>query len=212
MAIYEVKPLFQKTLSPIANFFIHFKIHPTVINYLALITSFIAGIMLLLMNIYPYFLFIIPVLLFIRIAFNALDGMVARGLKVSSVNGEISNEFIDRLSDAAIFICLTFYFIRDFTFNDLTTTWKVEIQFIWGFIFIILFLLNSFVGVLAKAIGKSRIYSGFIGKADRMFYLGLACLIFYFYPKPIVWTIFFIFVIFGTVISIGQRLWKAVKS
>ena len=211
MTIYSVKPLFQKTLMPMANLMIRLKIHPTAINISALVTSVIAGLLFPFISNLRFLMFVIPLLLFIRIAFNALDGIVARGLGVSSPKGEIYNEFIDRISDSAIFLGLLTIFIKDFNFLKLNDGFMIRYQFIFGIIFIILFLLNSYLGILAKAAGKERLYIGFIGKADRMFYLGLATLIFFFYENMIVWTIFYIFVILGTIISIGQRLWKAVK-
>jgi len=211
MKIYSIKPLFQKTLKPLADFFIKIKLHPTAINFLALFVSITAGILILFIDMFSYFLFIIPLLLFIRIAFNALDGMVARGLKVSSVNGEILNEFIDRLSDCAIFICLNIYLIKVISRSNRAIFFTADHKFLLCALFIILFLLNSYLGILGKAAGKSRIYNGFIGKADRMFYLGLACLVYFFVHMSLIWTIFLVFVVAGTIISIGQRLWTALK-
>jgi CDP-diacylglycerol--glycerol-3-phosphate 3-phosphatidyltransferase len=211
MTIYSIKPLFQKLLLPVTKIMIKFKIHPTLINFTALLVSLITGVLFLFITKYHFLLLVIPVLLFIRISFNALDGLVARELNISSKKGEIFNEFFDRISDSIIFIGLTFYFIRDYKNIKLVSIITVEYQFILGFIFIILFLLNSYLGILAKAAGKDRIYSGIIGKADRMFYLGFASLIYFFYPDKIIWSIFYVFVILGTIISIGQRLCKAVK-
>ena len=212
MAIYAVKPLFQKSLKPLADLFTRLKVHPTVINLLALGVSLTAGILLFFRAQFTFFLLILPLLFFIRIAFNALDGMVARALKVSSARGEIYNEFIDRISDVVIFGGLAFSFITQAIGGHLTWSFVSGGEFPAGMVLIILLLLNSYLGILSKSAGGERIYSGFIGKADRMFYLGLFCLIYYFYPHYFVWPFFYLFVIIGTVISIGQRLWQAVKS
>jgi len=97
----------------------------------------------------------IPLIAFVRTALNALDGMVARSLKIKNQQwGEVLNEFCDRLSDVALFLGLTF---ASYTNHNL------------GFIVIILILLNSYLSILSKAAGGSRQYGGFMGKADRMF-------------------------------------------
>ncbi len=210
MGIYSIKPVFQKTLQPLANIFIKFNIHPTILNFLALFISIISGLLLFFHKDFKFFLLIIPFCVFFRIAFNALDGMVARGLKISSSKGEVYNEFFDRLSDVVIFLGLTlnniFFILNNFYFYDSL------LLMILGFVSIIIILLNSYLGILSKSAGGKRIYIGLIGKADRMFYLGLTGLIYFFYSKEIVWNIFFLFLIAGTIISIGQRLWTIVKS
>jgi len=227
MEIYSIKPYFQKVLSPLANLFVKLKIHPTIINLMALIFSICTGVFLFFKNDFYSLLLFVPVLVFIRIAFNALDGMVARGLNVSSAKGEVYNEFFDRLSDIFIFTGLAFSFIltrdrivsfllsfRYFSCINCTlkTAIAVNINFILGFIFIILVLLNSYLGILAKSAGGKRIYAGILGKADRMFYLAAACVVYYFIRLDLIWFIFYLLCIIAIIVSIGQRLCKSVKS
>jgi CDP-diacylglycerol--glycerol-3-phosphate 3-phosphatidyltransferase len=209
MGIYSIKPYFQKFLEPISFFFIRLRLHPTVINFAAFFVSLSTGLLLFLHKEIKYFLLAVPFMLFVRIALNALDGMVARGLSVSSAKGEIYNEFFDRLSDISIFLGITFSFILSKYGSMLP--FDFIIPFTAGFISILSILLNSYLGILSKSAGGKRIYSGLIGKADRMFYLGLAGLIYFFYPNEIVWSVLFFFLIAGTIISIGQRLWITVK-
>jgi phosphatidylglycerophosphate synthase len=142
------------------------------------------------------------------------------GLKVASKKGEIYNEFFDRLSDIVIFAGLSLSFIINNVSNfniidfyqSLNKIITIQLPLIMGFIFIILVILNSYLGILSKSAGGERIYKGILGKADRMFYLSIACIVFFFYNKLIVWIIFFAFSIIAISISIGQRLWLSLIS
>jgi phosphatidylglycerophosphate synthase len=189
VGIYSVKPAFQKKLSPLKDFFVRHKIHPTVINVLGLVCSIFMGIILYNHHAYPFALLLIPVLAFARTAFNALDGLVSRELHIASRFGEVLNEFIDRASDAIIFIALglsgQFYVLASIT--------------------VIVILLNSYLGIVSKAAGGSRQYGGFIGKADRMIYVSIASFLVFVFKSDIIWQYLFIFLLLGTLISIVQR-------
>jgi CDP-diacylglycerol---glycerol-3-phosphate 3-phosphatidyltransferase len=192
MGIYSIKPKFQKFLKPVENLFVKWEVHPTIINFLALFLSIAAGFVLFYAEKYPMWLIYIPIMAFVRTALNALDGLVARRLKVKNQNfGEVLNEFLDRLSDAIIFLGLAF---ASYTNVILGTTVTV------------LILLNSYLGIVNKAAGGSRIYKGLIGKADRMIYLGIMAVIILIWNN---WnfanyTLYFIGI--GMIISIIQRL------
>ncbi len=213
MGIYSIKPYFQKVLNPISNYFIKIKLHPTIINLLALVISIAMGFVFFIAKYNTLFFILIPIFAFFRIALNALDGMVARGLNVSSKKGEVYNEFLDRLSDAIIFTCLSYSFVNTITIDIkfFTSNINSSICLILGFITIIAILLNSYLGILGKSAGTERIYTGLIGKADRMFYLGLTSIIAIFIHLEIVWIVFFIIVLIGTIISIFQRFNLIIK-
>ena len=191
MGIYSIKPKFQRFLSPIKNLFIRYKIHPTTINILALIVSITGGISLFLSDRYVWLLIYIPFMAFIRTALNALDGMVARELKVKNQKfGEVLNEIIDRISDVAIFIGLAF-----------TTYVNLPL----GLITIILILLNSYLSILSKAAGGNRQYGGLVGKADRMFYLGLAAILVLILKNTNIMNYLLAFLAVTTIITFIQR-------
>ena len=190
MGIYGIKPLFQKSLRPLLNLFIKFKIHPNTINLLALLMSLITGAALLFAPSYKILFLVVPLSVFIRIAFNALDGMVARTLNLSNKVGEVYNELYDRLSDISIFVFLAFASYADAR---------------WVLICLSFILLNSYLGILGKSAGGSRVYKGFIGKADRMLYLGIVSIISFFRLDPLYWMIFILFILAGTIISSIQR-------
>lgn len=213
MGIYSIKPYFQKLLNPISNYFIKIKLHPTIINFFALMISIIMGIILFIAKHNVLFYILIPFFAFIRIAFNALDGMVARGLNVSSKKGEVYNEFFDRLSDVFIFTGLSLSFFNKITFDPdfFISNIETSVCLILGLITIIAMILNSYLGILGKSSGTERIYTGLIGKADRMIYLSLISIIAIFIHLEVVWIVFFILIFAGTIVSIFQRFNLIIK-
>lgn len=190
MGIYTIKPKFQKVLSPVTNFFIRHRVSPTTINMWGLVLSIITGACLYFSYINPWLLLPVPVLVFVRTAFNALDGLVSRSLGIASKFGEVLNEFLDRVSDAAIFFGLALA-----PFSNLKL----------GSITVIVILLNSYLSIVSKAAGGSRQYGGIMGKADRMIYLGIAALLVFFTKNTNLWNYLFWFILAGTLITLIRR-------
>ena len=191
MGIYAIKPKFQKALTPVANLFIKLRIHPTYINLLGLIISLVMAFSLLMATKIPAVYWILPAGAFLRTACNALDGIVARGLNVSSALGEVYNEFLDRVSDAAIFFCVGFSNHGEIALAFAATS---------------CILINSYLGIIGKAAGGSRVYTGLIGKADRMILIGAMGIISFYRFEILYWNIFLIVILSGTCISMIQRL------
>jgi CDP-diacylglycerol--glycerol-3-phosphate 3-phosphatidyltransferase len=166
MQIYKIKGAFQKFLNPVKNLFIKWKISPTAINVWAVIVSILGGLSFYFSDKYLWFLILFPFLAFIRTAFNALDGMIARETKAKNQGwGEVLNESLDRMSDIMIFLGLAFTSYVNFQLASIT---------------LILILFSSYLGIVSKAAGGKRTYSAYMGKADRMFYLSVgavACFI-----------------------------------
>ncbi len=161
-SIYELKPAFQNLLRPLTNRLAQLGITANQITVLALFISLAAG---LLIAIYPQdhkLLLIIPGVLFVRMALNAIDGMLARDHNMKSSLGAILNELGDVLSDS--FLYLPFAFIPGFSPILLV-----------GCVF--LAILTEMMGVVAIQIGASRRYDGPMGKSDRAFVFGLIALL-----------------------------------
>lgn len=191
MQIYKTKPLFQKVLKPIADVFVKFKVHPTYINFAALLVSIIAGVLIYYSSFNLALLLWIPILAFTRIAFNALDGMVARQMKVKNQKfGEVLNEMVDRFSDMAFFLGVAFAIYVNTTLALIT------------FIFV---LMVSYTGIVGKSAGGSRQYSAVMGKADRMFWLSVACVAIVIFGNSQIMNWFLWFVLVLSVITIAQR-------
>ena len=94
----------------------------------------------------------------VRMALNAIDGMLARDFKQKSRLGAYLNEVTDVVSDAVLY--LPFIWISPFSTIQITLV-------IW------LSAISEMVGILGQVIGKTRRYDGPMGKSDRAFVFGL---------------------------------------
>ena len=100
---------------------------------------------------------LVPLALFVRMALNAIDGMLAREHGQQSRLGALLNELGDVLSDVALYL----------PFATLPGVNGAAVV-----LFVVFALLAEFSGVLALAIGSARRYDGPMGKSDRAFVFG----------------------------------------
>lgn len=156
MTIYDLKPKFQQLLMPVVESCYKKGISPNQVTISAIILSAIGGGIVLLSSTNHYLLWAIPVLLFIRMSLNAIDGVLAKNYNQKSKLGAILNELGDVISDT--FLYLPFVYI-------LEPTAVIS--------FVILAILSEFAGVLMWAVYDERRYNGPMGKSDRAFLLGL---------------------------------------
>lgn len=191
MGIYTIKPKFQKVLRPVEVALVRHKVHPTSINLFGLLCSLGAAVAIWQSPEYPWLLILVPILTTSRTACNALDGLVARGTGVADKFGEVLNEFIDRLSDSAIFLGLLLALPPE---NRLLATATL-----------VSILLCSYLSILSKAAGGSRQYGGIMGKADRMIYISIAAIAVLIFDTQDIWIGFLWFTLFGTLITLTQR-------
>jgi CDP-diacylglycerol--glycerol-3-phosphate 3-phosphatidyltransferase len=190
MGIYAIKPTFQKTLRPLENLFVRYKVHPTVVNLLGLLCASLGAIGILLSPKHPWTLILTAVAVNVRTACNALDGLVARRLGVASRFGEVLNELIDRFNDTILFLAV---YALAATNNNL------------ALFTLIVILLNSFLSILSKAAGASRQYGGIVGKADRMIYMSITAVVVLISDKQFIWNYFLWFILVTTSITFCQR-------
>ncbi len=101
---------------------------------------------------------LVPVWLFLRMALNAVDGMLAREHGQKSMLGAYLNEIGDVISDAALYA--PFAIIAPFSA-------------LWIFAIIFIATLTEFAGVTAASLGSSRRYDGPMGKSDRAVVFGV---------------------------------------
>jgi CDP-diacylglycerol--glycerol-3-phosphate 3-phosphatidyltransferase len=159
MNLYSIKPRFQQALRAVERPLVRRRVHPDVLTLSALGLSILGGAALAASRWLPWLLLLIPAIVFLRLALNALDGMVAKDLGVARPWGEVLNEFSDRLSDVALFSGLAFV---------------PEVELPLATAVIAVMLLTSYAGILSKAAGGPRQYGGVMGKADRMLLLAAA--------------------------------------
>lgn len=167
ISMYKIKPKFQQLLKPILNMLYKAGFTANAITWMAILLSAAVGVAFWF---FPngHMLWIFGVGLLVRMALNALDGMMAKTYNMTSVSGEILNELGDVVSDAVMF----------FPLIKLT-----GVNFWCVLLFIFLSTLNEFIGVLTKAATGTRRYDGPMGKSDRAFVLGITCLLFFFLPQ-----------------------------
>lgn len=99
----------------------------------------------------------LPVVMFVRMALNAIDGMLAREHGMKSRLGAILNELGDVLSDIALYL--------PFALVYPSGAWMIVIL-------VPLAIVSEMTGVIAIQIGASRRYDGPMGKSDRAFIFG----------------------------------------
>jgi CDP-diacylglycerol---glycerol-3-phosphate 3-phosphatidyltransferase len=196
ISVYNIKPKFQQLLRPILAFFHKNGISPNAITWMAIILSFVVGA-LFYWKPNGFMLIVLPLSLLLRMALNALDGMMAKTYNLQSKSGEILNELGDVVSDVFLYLPLILL-------NGLHPMILIS--------FVVLGIINEFTGVLAKAITGERRYDGPMGKSDRALMIGLCLLGLFFFPQINVALNY----IFGTsilllVISTGSRIKNTLK-
>ena len=107
-------------------------------------------------------LILLPLVLLIRMALNAIDGMLAREHDQKSDLGAVLNELGDVLSDAALYLPFA---VLPF----------VSAPLVVGLV--LLAIVGEMTGVVGVQIGASRRYDGPFGKSDRAALFGLCGLL-----------------------------------
>lgn len=152
MTIYDLKPAFQNLLRPMVRSIWKKGITPNQITLVTCLMSVAFGLFLYLsVDIYFYLL---PLFFFVRMAFNAIDGMLAKEHDLKTKAGAILNEVTDVISDGFLY----FAFAR---FNFIN----------FNLLFLVIFfaVLTEVTGLSALLIGAPRQFAGPMGKSDRAF-------------------------------------------
>ena len=167
MSIYDLKPKFQNLLRPLVIKLEQRGVTANQVTLTACAISVILGLILTALSDNNWLFILIPIWLFVRMALNAIDGMLAREFNQKSRLGGYLNEITDVVSDAALY--LPFAFVHPFDALQIGLI-------IW------LSALTEFCGVLGQVQGKTRRYDGPLGKSDRAFLFGLLGLVYVFVP------------------------------
>ncbi len=193
MTIYDLKPKFQALLRPIVKNLASKGYTANQVTILATILSFIGGIFVLLGLLNKYFLFLIPFIMFIRMALNAIDGMLAKEYNMKTKKGAMLNELADIVSDTILYLPFAFL-----------------INPIIVILFVVISIFTEFIGVSAQAVYNNRRYDGPMGKSDRAFVIGLISLLFAFDMNLIILNIILSIATILALLTIINR-WKKVN-
>lgn len=165
ISVYKLKPKFQQLLTPVLLFLHKNKITANQITIGSMLLSAVIGVLFWNADLSKWFFLSLPIGLLLRMALNALDGMMARKFNQTSKLGEVLNEVGDIISDSIIFFPLL----------------KFQPESLYLIIsFILLSVINEFAGLIGKVVGKERRYDGPMGKSDRALILGLYGLLIFF--------------------------------
>ncbi|UVK37781.1 CDP-alcohol phosphatidyltransferase family protein [Mesorhizobium sp. AR10] len=154
--LYALKPAFQAKLRPLADRLAAGGVTANQITLLAAVLSIATGFVVAVFAEHRAVFLLMPVVLFARMALNAIDGMLAREHGQASKLGMYLNELCDVVSDLALILAFAVLFP------------------VWGVVaFAIAAVIVEFTGVLGVAAGSGRNYAGPFGKSDRALALGV---------------------------------------
>lgn len=157
-SIYQLKPRFQALLRPLV-----IRMHAGCVTANQVTLGAAVGSILLAALVAGFahhlWLFaLIPLWMFLRMALNAIDGMLAREFGQQSKLGAYFNELCDVIADSALF--LPFALIP-----GVTPFWVVLVT--------LLAIVSEYAGVMGPMVGASRRYDGPMGKSDRALVFGV---------------------------------------
>ena len=155
--IYDLKPAFQALLRPVCRLLASRGITANQVTIAAVLLSMAAGGLVLLLPTAHWPLVLFPLVLFLRMALNAIDGMLAREHGMKTRLGAVLNELGDVVADAALYLPLAVI--------PGVSGWLVV-----GVV--LMAIIVEMTGVVAMQIGATRRYDGPIGKSDRAFWFG----------------------------------------
>jgi len=161
MSIYLLKPRFQALLRPAVGTLHAAGVTANQVTLVACAVSVALGVGLYARGVPQAGLALIPMWMLLRMALNAVDGMLAREHGQASRLGALLNELTDVVADAALFLPLAAL---------------APFHPLWVGVFIVLAGLSEFAGALGPTIGASRRYDGPMGKSDRAFAVGALAL------------------------------------
>lgn len=157
-SIYDLKPRFQAILRPACGGLAAAGVTANQVTVAAALLSVAGGGCILLQPEAGWPLLLLPAILFLRMALNAIDGMLAREHAMQSRLGAVLNELGDVVADAALYLPMA-------AVPELSAS-LVACVVIAG-------VIAEMTGVVAVQIGASRRYDGPMGKSDRAFSFGL---------------------------------------
>ncbi len=144
---------FRRTAEAATQFCVRHGIHPDTISYLSVVAACVAAVCFWKSGNSRWLLIVAPLLCYLRLWFNMLDGMVAVAAGKASRRGEILNDLPDRISDVIIFVGVA----HSGLMNPFIGYWAA-----------ILAVITAYVGLFGQALGAQRAFGGIMSKPWRM--------------------------------------------
>lgn len=196
-SIYQLKSRFQALLRPYVKLLYDSQITANQVTLGACFGSILVAMFVGYFADHLWLFLLIPLWMFIRMALNAIDGMLAREYNQKSNLGSYLNEICDVVSDSVLLLIFT-------QLNQVNNSLVILV--------VLLSFLTEFVGVLGVMIGSSRRYDGPMGKSDRAFVFSLISLGISTYLLPLDWlnTVLWL-IIFLLLITVVNRVRKGLQ-
>ena len=171
--IYDLKPKFQALLRPAAAWLARAGVSANAVTVAALLLSIAQGAWLALQPGAALPLLVLPVTLFVRMALNAIDGLMAKEHGLASSGGAVLNELSDVIADAALYL--------PFALIPGVNAPLVVLIVVVG-------IIAEMAGALGPLIKAPRRYDGPFGKSDRALAFGLLAVLLGVGVTPGLWT------------------------
>ncbi|MCX6689483.1 MAG: CDP-alcohol phosphatidyltransferase family protein [Methanoregula sp.] len=198
MTLDQFRPHVKVYMDPIVSVALRCRITPNILTIAAFFASAAAGILFFFrMELWAVFA------VALNAFFDAMDGAVAREMKIQSLRGDFLDHAVDRYADI---------FIITGIFAGGLVPWQIGILALTGV------LMASYLGTQAQAVGVGRYYGGLLGRADRLVLIMAIGIIDVFFPMNLYglgWLgwLLLLFGIFGhfTAFQRFAYVWKNVK-
>lgn len=148
-----IADVFRRTAHLSVRLCVSLGIHPDTISYLSMLFAASAAVCFYFSAQLPWLLLVAPLLCYVRLWMNMLDGMVALAAKKASLRGEILNDLPDRVSDILIFVGVA----HSGLCNPFIAYWAA-----------LLAVMTAYVGTLGQAVTGRREFAGIMSKPWRM--------------------------------------------
>jgi CDP-diacylglycerol---glycerol-3-phosphate 3-phosphatidyltransferase len=200
-SIYDLKPRFQALLRPLSDALVRAKLSANDVTLGALLLSAAHGAWLALMPGSAWPLLLLPVTLFVRMAMNAIDGMMAKEHGQASAAGAVLNELSDVIADAALYL--------PFALIPGVNAPLVVLVVVAG-------VIGEMAGALGPLVKAPRSYAGPFGKSDRALAFGLLAILLGLGLQPGLWTTLYLAALLLlsalTIINRARRIVAEAKS
>jgi CDP-diacylglycerol--glycerol-3-phosphate 3-phosphatidyltransferase len=161
VTLYALKPRFQALLRPLVTRLAARGVTANQVTLAAAAGSVLLGALVAAYADHRWLFLLLPVWLFLRMALNAVDGMLAREFGQKSRLGAYLNELADVVSDSALAL----------PFAVLPAFGAIEVAVV-----AVLAVISEYAGVMGPTVGAGRRYEGPLGKSDRAFVFGALAL------------------------------------
>ncbi|MBH9463163.1 CDP-alcohol phosphatidyltransferase family protein [Pseudomonas aeruginosa] len=158
ISVYQLKPRFQNLLRPGVQRLYQRGITANQVTLAACLLSLLVGALVAGFASHLWLFALVPLWMFLRMALNAVDGMLAREFGQKSDLGAYLNELTDVIADSGLY--LPFALLPG-------------VNPLWVVLVVLLAVISEYAGALGTMVGASRRYDGPMGKSDRALCFGV---------------------------------------